>query len=46
MRWCEKCETEELFTALLALQNGLLGCCQGCGDERVIPYQRTNAEAA
>jgi hypothetical protein len=46
MRWCDQCEAEELFTCVAQLANGLLGCCQGCGDERVIPYQRTNSEAA
>jgi hypothetical protein len=39
--WCEKCAATLQFLFIVELQNGFLVTCQGCGDERVIPYTRT-----
>lgn len=46
MRFCFVCELEEVFIAGWTCDTGLLGCCLGCGDERIIPFTRTNSEAA
>lgn len=44
--WCAKCGSLQEVLIDAEFQNGFLVSCQGCGDERVISYQRTNAEAA
>jgi len=46
MRFCLVCEREEIFVAGWQCERGLVGCCMGCGDERVIPFTRTNSEVA
>lgn len=46
MRFCEKCDCEQIFTAVLECQSGHVGCCQGCGDERLIPFSRSISEVA
>ena len=46
MRFCLKCDCETIFTAVLECQHGLIGCCRGCGDERLIPFSRMNSEVA
>lgn len=41
MRFCLKCQSAQIFIAGWQCQNGLLGCCLGCGDERIIPFTHT-----
>jgi hypothetical protein len=44
MRRCEICESEQIFTASWECDRGLVGCCRGCGDEKVVPFTRANSE--
>lgn len=44
MRFCYVCESEQQFTAAWECSTGLVGCCLGCGDERIAPFTRMNAE--
>jgi len=46
MRWCEVCQQIERFVAAWECTYGLVGCCLGCGDERVMLWSRTNSEVA
>ena len=46
MRYCDVCEREERFVAGWICDLGLVGCCSGCGDERVLPFSRMNSEVA
>ena len=46
MRYCPVCDSEQVFVATCFVANGLLGKCAKCDDERVVPYTRTNSEAA
>jgi RNase P subunit RPR2 len=39
--WCEKCGALKTVILDVEFENGILSSCQGCGDERVIPYTRT-----
>jgi hypothetical protein len=45
-RQCPKCGCEQTFVAGWDCDAGLVGCCQGCGDERLMPYTRANSQAA
>lgn len=45
MRFCPKCDTEQIFVAKWQCEQGLVGCCQHCGDERIAPFTRTNTES-
>jgi len=45
-RFCEKCDSEQIFIAGWACDAGLVGCCLGCGDERIAPFTRSNSEVA
>lgn len=44
-RWCVNCGGEQRFFPCFEFAGGRVGVCLGCGDERVIPFSRTNAEA-
>jgi hypothetical protein len=46
MRWCSICDSEQIFVAGWQCNSGLVGCCLGCGDERVEPFSRVNGKAA
>ncbi len=46
MRFCSRCDSEQIFTAVMQCEQGLIGVCRSCGDESLIPYTRTNSEAA
>lgn len=46
LRFCLKCDSEQLFVAAWQCDSGLVGCCQGCGDERIAPFTRVNSEVA
>lgn len=43
---CKVCQCEQIFRAGWQVDAGLLGCCLGCGDERVVEWTRTNSEVA
>jgi hypothetical protein len=45
MRWCVNCGGEQVFVEVFECEAGRVGCCLGCGEERVIPFSRTNSEA-
>jgi hypothetical protein len=45
LHWCAKCAGPQMFLEIFEFENGRLVCCQGCGDERVIPFTR-ESEAA
>lgn len=46
MRFCTICDSEERFVAGWICDLGLVGCCSGCGDERVLGFTRMNSEVA
>jgi hypothetical protein len=46
MRFCEICDSEQVFVAGWQCATGLVGCCLGCGNERVAPFTRTTSEVA
>ncbi len=45
-RFCFICDSEQIFRAGWECDSGLLGCCLGCGDERIAPWTRTCVEVA
>jgi hypothetical protein len=45
-RFCAKCDSEQIFRAGWECDLGLVGCCLGCGDERIAPWTRTCVEVA
>jgi hypothetical protein len=45
MRWCVNCAGEQVFVEVFECEAGRVGFCMGCGNERVIPFSRTNSEA-
>lgn len=45
-RFCEKCDSGQIFRAGWECDAGLIGCCLGCGDERIAPFTRVNSEVA
>lgn len=45
-RYCEVCDQEELFVAVMSCSRGLIGVCIGCANEVVAPWTRTNSEVA
>jgi len=40
-RFCFVCDAEQIFRAGWECDAGLVGCCLGCGDERIAPWTRT-----
>ena len=44
-RYCEKCDSEQIFIAGWWCATGLVGCCIGCGDERIAPFTHTTTGA-
>jgi hypothetical protein len=42
MRFCEKCDSEQIFIAGWECDRGLVGYCVGCSDERIAPFTRSN----
>lgn len=44
MRFCPICECEEEFVEVFTFCCGRVGVCLGCGDEKVLPFSRTNGE--
>jgi hypothetical protein len=45
-RWCPNCGGEQTFVPVYEIHIGRVGYCLGCGEERVVPFSRTNSEAA
>jgi hypothetical protein len=45
-RWCANCGGEQTFVPVYEMECGRLGYCLGCGEEKVVPFTRTNSEAA
>ena len=46
MQFCPKCDCVQQFVAGWECDLGLVGCCLGCGDERVARFTRVNSEVA
>jgi hypothetical protein len=44
MIWCAKCGGPRVSLEVFEFEGGRLVCCQGCGDERVIPFSRVTSE--
>lgn len=44
--WCARCAGNQTFVVVEIFENGRGGYCLGCGEERVVPFSRTNSEAA
>jgi hypothetical protein len=45
-RWCANCGGEQTFFPVYEIEQGLVGFCFGCGEERIAPFTRMNSEAA
>lgn len=45
MRWCARCGGEQLFVPCFEVEAGRVGVCMGCGEEKLVAWTRTNAEA-
>jgi hypothetical protein len=46
LRYCANCDRDQIFVAGWVCEFGLIGCCLGCGDERIAPFTRANSEVA
>lgn len=44
--WCANCGGPRVLIEVFRFDGGKLIACQGCGDERVVRFERTNSEAA
>jgi hypothetical protein len=45
-RYCDDCESDQIFVADRICVAGLVARCSRCGDLRVAPFTRTTTEAA
>jgi hypothetical protein len=45
-RWCANCGGEQTFIPVYEIEHGRVGYCLGCGEEKLVPFTRTNSEAA
>ena len=41
MLWCANCAGPRVFLEVFEFDGGRLVCCQGCGEEKVMPFKRT-----
>jgi hypothetical protein len=46
MQDCPNCGGPQIFVLAWEFESGRVGCCLGCGDERVIPFSRTGRHIA
>lgn len=46
MTWCANCGGQQIFLAVYEFDGGRVGCCLGCGEERVVPFSRVTTEVA
>lgn len=44
MHWCVNCGGEQIFVPVYEIEQGRVGYCLGCGDERIAPFTRMNSE--
>ena len=44
MFWCSDCGGEQIFFPIYEFEAGRVGCCLGCGEEKVRWFTRTTAE--
>jgi hypothetical protein len=44
MQDCPKCGGPQILVIAWEFESGRVGCCLGCGDERVIPFSRVTSE--
>lgn len=42
--WCPNCAGLRVFLEVFEFEGGRLVCCQGCGDEKVLPFTRTTVD--
>ena len=40
-RYCEVCDSEQVFLADREVADGRIAACSRCGDERFVPFTRT-----
>ena len=43
---CPHCGGKATFKACVAYEFGRLGFCDGCGEEKIVPFTRVTQEAA
>lgn len=43
-RWCPNCAGRKTFIEVFRFDTRRLICCQGCGEEWIVQYDRTNSE--
>ena len=46
MDWCEQCGGEQIVVFAWEFEGGRVGCCLGCGRERVQQFTRTTTTEA
>jgi hypothetical protein len=46
MCWCMNCGGERVFLSVYEFEGGRVGCCMGCGEQRIAPFTRTTSEEA
>jgi hypothetical protein len=46
MQDCKRCGGPQVFVAAWVCEAGLIGCCLGCSEERILPFTRARSEAA
>jgi hypothetical protein len=45
-RWCANCGGPQTFVTVFEFEGGRVGFCDGCGDEKCVPFSRTMSEVA
>lgn len=46
MRWCANCGGRKIFVPCYECDFGIVGYCDGCGEERVLQFTRTISQVA
>jgi hypothetical protein len=46
MRWCANCGGQQVFVPVYEIEQGRVGFCFGCGEERIEAFSRMNSEVA